>query len=63
MFIHSDLIANEWELCEMSNPSLQKASFPDQWKGSTVGKHQDLLNADVDVHQIEYDGWHPDMEM
>jgi hypothetical protein len=63
MFMHSDLIANEWELCGMSNPDLRKVPFPNQWKGSTVEKHQNLLNGDVDVHQIQYDGWHPDMDM
>ncbi|MDC0288466.1 hypothetical protein OAL01_03355 [Rubripirellula sp.] len=47
----------------MSNPDLRKVSFPDHWKGSTVEKHQDLFNGDVDVHQIQYDGWHPDMDM
>jgi hypothetical protein len=63
MLMHSDLIANEWELCGMSNPDLRKVSFPPAWKGSTVEKYRRLLNDDVDVHQIAYDGRHPDMDM
>ena len=62
MFMHSDLIANEWELCGMSNPDLRKAPFPNHWTGLTVEKHQELLDEDVDVHQLQYDGWHPDMD-
>ena len=51
MFMHSDLIANEWELCGMPNPDLrdERDSYSDEERG--VGFERTLSG------EKQYEGW------